>query len=261
MKIINGTTFSLDYKRISKIVQVGCGGTGGYIQYFLSRLIYSIPESQKPQYILCDGDIIEENNLCRQNFTESDIGQNKAEKLAVRYGSIYDFPIHYIDNYIEDLDTLFELLSDCGYGIPVLVGAVDNNASRQLFHEAFCNDDLKNIIYIDCGNDETSGQVACGIKSNGQILLPPLAEVYPDVLTDRDSIFKSQESCGEMVVNEPQNIATNILAGQIAFGYINNLITRKCLKTYLTTFNSEAQVVRSRYIEDMYLNNIKKVDL
>ena len=41
--------------------------------------------------------------------------------------------------------------------IPVLIGAVDNNASRQLFHQVF--NKLDTIIYIDSGNDEITGQV------------------------------------------------------------------------------------------------------
>lgn len=239
----------LGYKRISTIIQVGCGGTGCYIQYFLSRLLYSISEVPRTRYVLCDGDLVENKNLCRQNFVESDLGQNKAEKLAVRYGNVYNLPIEYVDNYIEDQDTLRRLLSaNRSYDIPVLVGAVDNNASRQLFHQVF--NTLDTIIYIDSGNDEITGQVVFGVKYNGDVLLPPLGDVYPDVLEDHDTTFKSQVSCSEQVISKPQNIATNILAGQIVFGYLNDLLVRKTLSVHMTTFNSETMSARSRYIED-----------
>ena len=39
----------------------------------------------------------------------------------------------------------------------ILLGAVDNNKSRQLCHKAFCQS--KELIYIDSGNGEFSGQV------------------------------------------------------------------------------------------------------
>lgn len=249
MEIKDGV-LNLGYGSINSIVQVGCGGTGGYIQYFLSRLLYSMETHSRPRYILCDGDLVEAKNLCRQNFVDSDLGQNKAEKLATRYGNVYNLSIEYVDSYIEDQNTLIQLLSaNRNQDIPVLIGAVDNNASRQLFHQVF--NKLDTIIYIDSGNDEITGQVVCGIKYKGNILLPPLGEVYPDVLGDHDTIFKSQMSCGEQVVSEPQNIATNIMAGQIVFGYLNDLLIRENLKVHMTTFNSETMSARSRYIEDL----------
>ena len=37
---------------------------------------------------------------------------------------------------------------------------VDNNRSRQLCHRVFCQ--AKELIYIDSGNGEYTGQVVCG---------------------------------------------------------------------------------------------------
>jgi len=247
MEIKDGI-LTLGYKWVSTIVQVGCGGTGGYVQYFLSRLLYSI-KNERTRYVLCDGDLVEDENLCRQNFVVADLGQNKAEKLAVRYGNVYNLPIEYVDSYIEDQDTLIQLLSvNRIHDIPILIGAVDNNASRQLFHQVF--NTLDTIIYIDSGNDEITGQVVCGVKYKGDVLLPPLGDVYPDVLEDHDTTFKSQVSCGEQVISEPQNIATNIMAGHIVFGFLNDLVVRRSLKVHMTTFNSETMSARSSYIED-----------
>jgi len=79
-----------------------------------------------------------------------------------------------------------------------------------------------------------------------------VGEVYPDVLEDADSKFKSEESCDEeRAVSEPQDTATNILAGQIVFSYISNLLVRKELKIHTAAFNSETCTVRSRFIENI----------
>lgn len=100
-----------NYMSIENIVQIGTGGSGGYVNYFLSRLLYSLKEAGKTyNYVICDGDQVEESNLCRQNFIEADIGKNKAEKLAQRYGSVYGLKIRYKDEYIEKLDTLSNLI-------------------------------------------------------------------------------------------------------------------------------------------------------
>lgn len=65
-----------------KIVQLGAGGTGGHIAPHLYRLLYSL--NRTVRYIICDGDVVEEKNLVRQNFTPADLGENKAQVLAER---------------------------------------------------------------------------------------------------------------------------------------------------------------------------------
>ena len=39
--------------------------------------------------IICDGDVVEEKNLVRQNFTPADQGENKARVLAERYSTVF----------------------------------------------------------------------------------------------------------------------------------------------------------------------------
>ena len=63
-----------------KIVQLGAGGTGGHIAPHLYRLLYSL--DRPVRYIICDGDVVEQKNLVRQNFTPADLGENKAQVLA-----------------------------------------------------------------------------------------------------------------------------------------------------------------------------------
>lgn len=54
-----------------KIVMLGTGGTGGHIAPQLYRLLYSL--KRPVRFILCDGDVVEEKNLVRQNFTPADL--------------------------------------------------------------------------------------------------------------------------------------------------------------------------------------------
>ena len=73
-----------------KIVQLGAGGTGGHIAPHLYRLLYSL--NRPVRYIICDGDVVEEKNLVRQNFTPADLGENKAQVLAERYSTVFGMP-------------------------------------------------------------------------------------------------------------------------------------------------------------------------
>ena len=51
-----------------KIVVIGAGGTGGYVIPHLYRLGYA--SHRYIRIIVCDGDVVEEKNLIRQNFIE-----------------------------------------------------------------------------------------------------------------------------------------------------------------------------------------------
>lgn len=166
-----------------KIVLVGTGGTGGYIVPQLYRLLYAL--DRPIRVILCDGDLVEEKNLGRQNFIEADLGKNKAMVLAERYSNAFGIETSYIPQYVEDEEMLEELLEPLQYPqnryvtnrngeavqeviseIVILIGAVDNNRSRQVFHNVFQR--AKELIYIDSGNSKASGQVICGVRRSGK---------------------------------------------------------------------------------------------
>ena len=68
----------------SKIVLIGCGGTGGYIAPHLARIAYIVKSliNFTPELIFVDMDTVEIRNINRQNFIYTDINKNKAEVLA-----------------------------------------------------------------------------------------------------------------------------------------------------------------------------------
>lgn len=241
------------YRRVNfHVLIAGAGGTGGYLYYYLTRLIAARRDG-RVGLVVADGDTVEERNLVRQNFAPEDLGRNKAERLAERYGNVYGLNFPYVDRYLENAESVLQVMcqhweretwaSGC---VPVLVGCVDNNASRQVFHEVFKKS--RNIIYIDCGNDEWSGQVVVGVKSGEKVVLPPVGELYPDILADRDSVFSSRASCEEAAVERPQNIATNIMAATLAFGILNRLLTTGRISVHAVTFNAALGLTRPQYI-------------
>ena len=130
-----------------KIVMLGAGGTGGHIAPHLYRLLYAL--NRPVRFIICDGDAVEEKNLVRQNFIPADLGENKAKVLAERYSSVFGMETEYVPDFIENEERLTELLepkvwhSGCYPNVEtvreqvILIGAVDNNKSRQLCHRIF----------------------------------------------------------------------------------------------------------------------------
>lgn len=247
------------------IVVVGAGGTGSYVLYFLTRLIYSLLDNKDLSLVVYEGDIVERNNLLRQNFFEPDIDRKKADVLVERYGNIYGINqiLGVVPEYVDDYESLIEILNSGKEGaFPILVGCVDNNATRKIFQQVF--DKMPGLFYIDSGNgtvnpndpednDKWTGQVVVGLKLNGQVILPPVAELYPDVMDDVESRLPTQ-SCGTHIITNPQLLATNGMSAQIVFSYLNNIVTEGILTTHATTFNTQNTLSKPRYITDDMLN-------
>lgn len=188
------------HELISEIVVVGCGGTGSWL---LPKLVKTINDGIRKsiirkdvKLILIDGDIVEEKNLVRQNFIEQDIGQNKAEVMASRYGPhlINENGAIFIDKYIADSEQYEKLTAEDKdfyfdfeamytlflerYSIPsaqrgmkysrVVFNLVDNNIARQTLHKivsGMIDNDYKTYV-IDVGNDMYNGQAFTSMYSN-----------------------------------------------------------------------------------------------
>ena len=233
-----------------KIVMLGAGGTGGHIAPNLYRLSHTL--GRYTQIVIADGDIVEEKNLIRQNFINADLGKNKARVLAERYAAAFGMEADYIPEFIEDRGKLAELVKPMTYspsqysnrtqeGLSILIGAVDNNKSRQICHEVFMS--AGNLIYIDSGNGEHTGQVVCGIRRGGRTYYKPVGSVYPDVLDDTDK-FPTELSCAEAAVSAPQSIVANIMAAAAVVSYLYNILVLGNIETRSVTFSTKTMNIK-----------------
>lgn len=231
-----------------KIVMLGAGGTGGHIAPHLYRLLYAL---ERPvRFVICDGDKVEEKNLVRQNFIPADLGENKAKVLAERYASAFGLETEYVPAFIEDRNGLKQLLTP---GVRrgneqgrlreqvILIGAVDNNRSRRLCHQVF--QETEDLIYIDSGNGEHTGQVVCGVRRAGRTVCRPVGSVYPDILRDTDK-FPTELSCAESSVSAPQSIAANITAATIVVDMLYNILITGENRARQATFAANSVNVR-----------------
>jgi PRTRC genetic system ThiF family protein len=229
----------------AKIIMIGAGGTGGHIAPHLYRLLHTL--DRFTEVLICDGDIVEEKNLVRQNFISADLGKNKAQVLAERYASAFGLKVSYIPEFIEDEHRLAALVQPDTYppeplswreyeGLSILIGCVDNNRSRQLCHQVFKT--AKNLIYLDAGNGEYTGQVVCGIRRGGKTFYKPVGDIYPDVLLETDK-FPTQLSCAEAAVSAPQSIVANIMAGTAVVSYLYNILVLGNIETRSVTFSTK----------------------
>src|SRR3569832_2511093 len=69
---------------------VGCGGTGAWLSQTLIRLTKILTtQGRSVSLTLIDHDLVEKANIPRLNFIQADLGLNKAQVLALRYGMAY----------------------------------------------------------------------------------------------------------------------------------------------------------------------------
>lgn len=259
------------------IVQIGTGGTGGYILQNLAQMLGTT--GIQHTYVVADPDIIEEKNLKNQLFLQDEIGLKKADVLASRYSDAYSIDIgSFSECYIESVEALMSLfnreymqsISSETKLIPILISAVDNNYSRQIMDSFF--NTVKDSVYIDAGNEATnvpsdwqsrpksdwtkeeleafnnsgwSGQVVTGLKLNGEVIMTPVAQEFPDILTDMDSIKPSGLSCSEISASEPQRLIVNKFSALAVTNIINEIIDNQGISNHITFFHSKKGYMRS----------------
>jgi len=263
------------------IIIIGAGGTGGYLIPNLSRFIASLPSNEEnfKNHIITivDGDKVEEKNIIRQNFITQDIGRYKAEVLAERYSQAFGIELNAYTEYIETEDELDYILNLCNFHVPIIVGCVDNNKTRQLIHKAFFKMN-RLIFWLDGGNEEFSGQVVLGsnyyykhLKEEHfnpsiplRVFLSPVTMLYPDILEDQDSKFNSELSCAENAISAPQSITANLTSANIIMNFLTQIMSAtndEGIKTHYVKFNTKNNVITTQmiYKEDV-LSNIKAAE-
>lgn len=238
-----------------KIVVIGAGGTGGYLIPHLYRIAFA-DKKRKYRIIVCDGDIVEPKNLIRQNFVKQDIGRNKAAVLAERYAGAFGIECEYVPEYIESEERLKALVRPdftkaYWNRVPetqrvILIGCVDNNKSRALYHKVFNVTD--NLIYIDSGNGEHTGQVVCGVRQSGRTVYKPVGSLYPDVLKAEDKL-PTELSCAERAESAPQSVTANLTAATAITSFLYDLLVVGELNTRYVTFSSKIISARAETVK------------
>lgn len=120
------------------IIQIGAGGTGGYVAAEILRILggLPVPIQRYVYYTLMDGDEFEEKNLGRQLCTEDDIGVNKAVSIVDNYADYYNVLSGHaiaLPKYLTSIDDLMELkhgLVDSH--IPVRIVYDKDNINKEL---------------------------------------------------------------------------------------------------------------------------------
>lgn len=202
------------------IIIVGCGGTGGNFIKELGRFLYKNSIRSRCSILLVDGDLVEERNVSRQPFLPQDIGRKKAAVMAEILQEAFDVFCRY---YPEYLDTIYDLEKfKQEDSVPVLVGCVDNHACRKVLHEYFHRSE--SCFYLDAANEYSIGEVVVGVRIAGKELFPDRVQYFPEILQDH-SVPRSEESCQQVNVTQPQHLVTNLFAANLLLKCIVEILS------------------------------------
>lgn len=239
-------------------IVVGAGGTGGYLIPNLARMVaiknkeYRREGSSLHAITIVDQDLIESKNLLRQQFVEPDIGKNKAEVMAQRYGRSFGEPIAFVDKYIETTEDLLTIIERTN-ATPVVIDATDNNKTRLILIKAmekYTEESGNEIISLSSGNESRTGQVVFSYlnKQSGNQLQsfdkfeaesPTLFDIFPNAEVDK---LPTELSCAEQAISAPQNIHANLTAANLLFGFVNKLINYEAINELAIFFNTVNQL-------------------
>lgn len=250
-------TQSLTYFNNIKLIQIGCGGTGSWLVPLVSKLANNIqlhiPANRcRINYTLVDFDNVENRNIIRQNFTNWDIGKNKAQSLMNRY--CFEFAnINVISVKITKLSDLKKLTNDSFEeqdqelkNLIILFGCGDNNSVRHLlfnFSKKISKIENNSVLYIDSGNLLYHGQIVTHVfnypEDPQQNLWPKKKKKkaldFKKMFPIENDNYQSEQSCAFF---GDQSQAINAMAASLIFINLQKLLIMNEIPPELISFNS-----------------------
>lgn len=163
---------------------VGAGGTGSLLARDLPKLLIDTPHKM----LIVDGDRVEKKNMKRQSYQEHDIGEYKAIALSSKINTFYDTRCEALGLYLTK-DEIYEYCENNIEYMPVIIGCVDNDATRKILEETFIR--LDYCYYLDSANGEYEGNIYIAIRRENRTS----GVLRSDVYKLSDDLHPLDESC------------------------------------------------------------------
>ena len=253
----------------NNIFVIGAGGTGGRLIPLLAQFLRSITHGKTPtgwvndpKIWLVDDDTVEQKNLLRQNFIQSDVNKPKAQVLAERYSRAFDVTITPLirrvtsdhkgmREFAQEVTQLHNSIMgpDARSGWSdiirnsIIVICVDSAQARRDILQTFTYDGInQSTFFIDSGNEDDFGQVSffnpVVIYDSGDYNNLPEYKKVPKLVPTTVDIHVMPMDCEfyENLVDTPaqgscadlnQTLAINAMMATTIMGIIQNYYYRK----------------------------------
>ena len=266
LSFVNAVPIVLTSHDELEIILCGCGGSGSWLAPSIARLVRIIQESsRKISTYFVDFDIIENANIPRQNFSDAELGLNKAQVLALRYGLAWGVEIVAIPERFDP-----DMVQRKYRKLTVVIGCVDNAAARgaiaQCLEYRYDDHQGPKVWWLDAGNSENGGQVLLGSAVNplqmkvafsrvdgvGLSLcaaLPAPSIQHPELLVARpEELENNNLSCEQLALVNAQSLMVNQRVASEVADYLLRLLVTKNLKRFATYFDLSSGSSRSKYV-------------
>lgn len=209
--------------RAVNVLVIGCGGTGSELVDALARLHYSLLHLGHPRGLritLQDDDTVSPFNVGRQRFAPSDVGLNKAEVLATRYGVLFGMRITAVPAKVSprELGRMDEH--------DLVITCVDKASFRTQLAKHWRTRE-SDTLWLDCGNGKHDGQVVLGHlgqpAAGAGDRLPNVFDLFPAIATTPDD---DAPSCSMEAALASQMLFVNRWMGDIAATLLVRLFTQ-----------------------------------
>ena len=260
---LNAATLRIVEREAPSLILAGCGGTGSWLAPSVVRVARLLSEkfNKSVRVVFIDPDVVEAKNCYRQNFAECEIGRNKAEALAARYGLAWGVEALALPvPFPSDLERLLEIDQQTHYQLAVVIGCVDNAEARSAIHSSLTEHSGYGAArwWLDCGNDRHSGQVLLGgfNSKHDQTIFPipgycarlPLPSAqHPELLQARPDAYAPDGnlSCADLALLGAQGLAVNQQVAAIAGDYLLQMLVYGTLTRFQTYFDQASGTMRS----------------
>jgi PRTRC genetic system ThiF family protein len=249
-----------DFKKVY-ITLVGCGGTGSHIASGLVSIAQALRDkSISVTMAFIDPDRVESKNVGRQLFSRGDVGEAKAEVLAGRLNAAFGERIMSAVRGVERLDLLPNpTMRD---DLHIVIGAVDNPAARAVIADGLKKEQGR-LWWLDCGNENHSGQVLLGNAGTAGALrgaiamgmvdrLPAPHVVYPDLVKSKKETRKrgnKAQSCAELTAAGEQSLMINRLVAAWALSMLHDFVVTRDLRYFGVALDAQWGGLRTYAID------------
>jgi PRTRC genetic system ThiF family protein len=226
-----------------QLLLIGTGGTGSYLAQGLAKLVAGY--RLELEVLMVDPDVVEEKNCARQNFQPWEVGQAKAEALALRLNQQYGVGFGFLQAMGED--------QFGGYpdAYRLIVSCVDTIAARKP-----CKGQGP---WLDLGNGQETGQALYGTTDDRKLLAAEvnkwettphvghLPSPYRVAGMGRLRTGKRQPSCADTPFAE-QGIFANEWAASAGLAILHQLLIKGELSTPAIYFDTAKPRVVSGFV-------------
>ena len=245
-----------EYRRVC-VTLVGAGGTGSHVASGLAAISLALAQRGVPlDLLIYDPDTVEERNVGRQLFAAGDVGHRKAEVVAERLRGAFRMRAGGVARAIDER-VLISDLSERDM-LNLVIGCVDNAPARALIAKAV-EAARGRLWWLDCGNENASGQVALGNCAKAEDLrgaialgmidrLPSPHLVYPDLVvqpkvprapkrTKTHQRGANGASCAVAIEAGEQSLMINRMVAAWACAMLSALLVDQDLRWFAAAFN------------------------